>query len=248
MPLTTCAFNRIQSRTLWQSTLLILWLAADSLAAPRELSFSQSTSSVEAYDFVEIAVNVEGPDARNPFSDVDLRGSFGKVGSSERINVGGFCDSTDGSVFRIRFMPLSPGSYAYSVAYRQGEFEKSYDGTFRATDGHRRGPIRDDPKYPWHFIWEGTGEHYFFNGTTAFWLMGWRDERTIQNSIDRLRRLKVNRIRVLLSGAANTFWGGMSLPSKSSILDSSQTKNCGVLMALSSMRLVWSQSRISEDT
>jgi len=207
VPLTTCAFTRIQSRTLWQSTLLTLWLAAGSLAAPRELSFSQSTSSVEAYDFVEIAVNVEGPDARNPFSDVDLRGSFGKVGSSERINVGGFCDSTDGSVFRIRFMPLSPGNYAYSVAYRQGEFEKSYDGTFRATDGHRRGPIRDDPKYPWHFIWEGTGEHYFFNGTTAFWLMGWRDERTIQNSIDRLRRLKVNRIRVLLSGAANTFWG-----------------------------------------
>jgi hypothetical protein len=55
-------------------------LAADSLAAPGELSFSQSTSSVEAYDFVEIAVNVEGPDARNPFSDVDLRGSFVESG------------------------------------------------------------------------------------------------------------------------------------------------------------------------
>src|SRR3989441_9363000 len=57
------------------------------------------------------------------------------------------------------------------------------------------------------YIWEGTGEHYFFNGTTAFWLMGWRDERIINNCIDRLRALKINRIRVLLSGAANILWG-----------------------------------------
>jgi Protein of unknown function (DUF4038)/Domain of unknown function (DUF5060)/Putative collagen-binding domain of a collagenase len=194
------------TRTVWR-TFLILWWTPTLLADPRELSFSQSVASVEAYDFVEITVNVVGPDARNPFTDVALRGSFGKVGSSERINVTGFCDSMDGSVFRIRFMPLSPGDYGYSVTYRQGDLQKTYSGAFRATDGHRRGPIRDDPKYPWHFIWEGTGEHYFFNGTTAFWLMGWRDERTINNSIDRLRRLKINRIRVLLAGAANTFWG-----------------------------------------
>ena len=195
------------SCAVWQSTWLTLWLAPALLAAPGEVSFSQSAASVEVYDFAEITVNVVAPDARNPFTDVALRGSFGKAGSSERINVDGFCDSTDGSVFRIRFMPRSPGDYAYSVTYRQNDFEKTYGGAFRATDGNRRGPIRDDPKYPWHFIWEGTGEHYFFNGTTAFWLMGWRDDRTINNSIDRLRRLKVNRMRVLLSGAANTFWG-----------------------------------------
>lgn len=64
-----------------------------------------------------------------------------------------------------------------------------------------------DPAYPWHFIWEGTGEHYYFNGTTAFWLMGWRDERHIRYSIERLRQLKVNRIRALLAGNANLFWG-----------------------------------------
>ena len=64
-----------------------------------------------------------------------------------------------------------------------------------------------NPQYPWHFIWEGTGEHYYFNGTTAFWLMGWRDERHIRYSIERLRQLKVNRIRALLAGKANLFWG-----------------------------------------
>jgi hypothetical protein len=54
------------------------------------------------------------------------------------------------------------------VTYRQGDVEKTATGSFLATDGHRRGPIRVDPKYPWHFIWEGTGEHYFFDV-----LLGW---------------------------------------------------------------------------
>jgi hypothetical protein len=156
---------------------------------------------------VEVTLNVTSPDAKNAFTDVVVEGQFGKAGDSQRLLVGGFCDSADGSVFRIRFMPAVPGDYAYSVTYRQGGFEKTHTGTFRAFDGHRRGPIRVDPKYPWHFIWEGTGEHYFFNGTTAYWLPGWREERIINYSIERLHKLKVNRLRVLLSGAANMFWG-----------------------------------------
>src|SRR5260370_34484028 len=56
----------------------------------------------------------------------------------------------------------------------------------------RKGPVRVDPKYPWHFIWQGTGGHYFFNGTTAFWLMGWREDRVINRSIERLHLLKAN--------------------------------------------------------
>ena len=175
-------------------------------AAPKDVSFSQPQGSVEAYDFVEVTVNVSGPDAANPFLDAALTGSFTKSGGS-RTEVEGFCDSQDGSVFRIRFMPSSPGDYSYSIAYKQGSFEKTHTGTFHATDGHRRGPLRVDPKYPWHFIWEGTGEHYFFNGTTAFWLMGFRDEGTIQYTIERLLKMKINRMRVLVAGNAEIFWG-----------------------------------------
>jgi hypothetical protein len=187
--------------------LLTLALPLALRGAPREVSFVQSATSVPAYDFVEVAVNVAGPDARNPFTDATLRGSFGKAGDSKRTVVDGFCDSPDGSVFRIRFMPSSPGNYAYSITYQQGSFEKTQSGTFQASEGHRRGPIRVDPQYPWHFIWEGTGEHYFFNGTTAYWLVGWRDDSIIQYSLERLHQLKINRLRVLLSGAANMFWG-----------------------------------------
>ena len=189
----------------------ILWLTA-ALApmmagAPREVAFSQPAGSVEVYDFAEVAVNITGPDARNPFTDATLRGTFGKPGGSAQRPVEGFCDSADGSIFRIRFMPSSAGDYTYSIKYGQGGFEKTTSGTFRATDGHRRGPLRVDPKYPWHFIWEGTGEHYFFNGNTTFWLMGWREERVIRDIIDRQLKLKINRIRVLLAGHSNTFWG-----------------------------------------
>ncbi|MGH9612043.1 MAG: DUF5060 domain-containing protein, partial [Bryobacteraceae bacterium] len=186
---------------------LVVGFASVLLGAPREVSFSQSAPGVEAYDFVEVTVNIAEPDARNAFTDATLRGTFSKVGASERMSADGFCDSADGRVFRIRFMPSSPGDYTYSVTYKQGGFEKTQTGSFRATDGHRRGPLRVDPKYPWSFIWEGTGEHYFFNGTTAFWLIGWRDEATIDYSIERLHNLKINRLRVLLAGDAHIFWG-----------------------------------------
>jgi len=192
-------------RTLLCATALLV--AAPLTGAPSNVTFNPATPVVEAYDFAEVTVNVAAPDASNPFSDVTLSGSFGRKGEAARTAVEGFCDSPDGSVFRIRFMPAAPGDYTYQVTYHQGAFEKSATGTFHATDGHRRGPIRVDKSYPWHFVWEGTGEHYFFNGTTAFWMAGWRDDRVIESIIDRLRRLKVNRIRALINGSANIYWG-----------------------------------------
>jgi hypothetical protein len=186
---------------------LILMLSPALMAAPKEVSFSQSSESVEAYDFIEVTVNVTTPDAHNPFIDAALRGSFRKADAKEQIDVEGFCDSADGSVFRIRFMPATPGEYTYTVVYRQGDFERTFAGKFHATGGHRRGPIRVDRRYPWHFIWEGTGEHYFFNGTTAFWMMGWGDDQIIRDIIDRLHKLKIDRMRVLIAGTTTMTWG-----------------------------------------
>ncbi len=187
--------------------LLSLALVPSTAWAAGSISFSQPFAIVEDYDYVEVIVQVDKPDARNPFLDATVTGSFAKADGTDRKDVEGFCDSADGSVFRIRFMPASPGDYTWSATYRQGGAETTHMGAFKASGGHRKGPLRVDPKYPWHFIWEGTDEHYFFNGTTAFWLMGWRDEEVIHNSINRLRQLKINRIRVLLSGAANILWG-----------------------------------------
>lgn len=186
---------------------VILLFAACKSPAPLHVSFSQSTDAIDAYDFVEVSANVSWPHAQNPFTDSQFSGWFQAKGGNKKWQVDGFCDSNDGSVFRIRFMPPAPGDYVYSAEYRQGSSSSTISGAFHANDGRRRGPIRVDAQHPWHFLWEGTGEHYFFNGTTAYWLLGWSDDKVIQSSIQRLHDLSVNRMRVTIAGRTNIFYG-----------------------------------------
>jgi hypothetical protein len=176
-------------------------------AAPGQITFTPSASSVDAWDFVEITVKVENPDVHNPFTESSVEGTLSNTRGGKQWKIDGFCDSPEGSIYRIRFTPPTAGDYKYAVTYHQGQTQKEYSGTFHAIDGHRKGPIRVDAQNPWHFIWEGTGEHYFFNGTTAYWLTGWKDERITREAIARLHRLKVNRIRVTVAGRSNLFFG-----------------------------------------
>ena len=142
-----------------------------AVAQSAGVTFRESAAVVDVHDFVEVTVNVPRPTVANPFTDAVLAGEFRSEGG-EPVKVDGFCDSQDGSVFRIRFMPTKPGLHRYSVTYRQGDFEASHAGTFTARDAGRRGLVRVDREHPWHFVWGGTGEHYFWNGTTTYWLMG----------------------------------------------------------------------------
>jgi hypothetical protein len=178
------------------------------------IASTQSSDKVEAYDFVEVTLKVEKPTAANPFTDVSVTGQFNREGA-DSATVTGFCDSSDGSVYRVRFMPSKAGKYTYSVTFRQQDISRKLDGTFEATDGRRRGVVRVDKEHPWHFLWEGNGEHYFFNGTTAFMLLGWKDEAVIRGCIDRFQRLKINRLRVLLGGGrSSSFWGEPIIPNE----------------------------------
>lgn len=183
------------------ATLVIIFIFCSSgllYGSPRDVEFTQSARNVDTYCFVEITLNVKNPDARNPFVNVIVEGWFAS-GDGQKVHVDGFCDSLDGSKFRIRFMPTKSGKYRYSITYRQRIYERNHNGRFTAKDSGHRGLVRVDKDHPWHFIWEGTGEHYFWNGTTTYWLMGWDDE-TIRSNIDRLSRLKVNRLRVAING------------------------------------------------
>jgi len=168
-------------------------------AAPASVSFVQSAPSVDCYDFVEIAVNVDRPDVANPFTDASVEGQFTLAGG-QPVKVEGFCDSADGRVFRLRFMPVRPGDYTYSVVYRQGTYEATYKGRLTARSAGRQGLVRVDKEHPWHFVYEGTGAHYFWNSTTTYWLLGWREDAIIRESLDRLAKLGVNRVRVALNG------------------------------------------------
>ena len=191
-------------------------LSACKSPTPLHVSFSQSADSTDAYDFVEVSANVSWPHARNPYTDAEFSGWFQAKTGSKKWQMDGFCDSKDGSVFRIRFMPPAAGDYLYYAEYRQGRSSSTTTGTFHANDGRRRGPIRVDAQHPWHFLWEGTGQHYFFNGTTAYWLMGWSDDKIIQSVIQRLHDLSVNRMRVTVAGRTNVFYGEPVMVGRSS--------------------------------
>src|SRR4051794_14450881 len=86
--------------------------------AAAEVRFEQSASQVDAYDFVEVAVRVARPTAKNPFRDVTVSGQFRREGGPP-AQVEGFCDAPDGSLHRVRFMPSRPGRYTYTVEYRE---------------------------------------------------------------------------------------------------------------------------------
>ena len=178
--------------------LILLAITTTVYGAPADVTCVPSSESVDCYDFIEVTVNVDGPDVDNPFKEASVEGHFQPTGG-ESIRVDGFCDSSDGQVYRIRFMPTEAGDHSYSITYRQGPYQTTYQGRFTARDEGRKGLIRVDKEYPWHFLWEGTGEHYFWNGTTTYWLLGW-DDVNIRANIDRLHRLKVNRLRTAICG------------------------------------------------
>ena len=180
---------------------------------PLEDSFRGPGTAVEVYDFAEVTISPQALEVANPFTDVAVTGEFRREGG-EPVRIDGFCDSPDGSLFRIRFMPDAPGRYDYTVTLRRGVKETSNKGSFTAIPGRRKGILRLDPDRPQHFIWAGSGEHYFWNGTTTYYLMGWDDE-TIRRCIDRLAGYKINRLRVLLYGRNQPRpWGQPIVPTE----------------------------------
>ena len=192
----------MSSRTVLSATCLLALAWASTLpAAPKGVSFSRPAGSIEAYDFVEITARIESPDAPNPFTDATLRGSFGKAGESVRTDVDGFCDAADGSLFRIRFMPSAPGNYTLLGCLSSGRFRgQGRRASSKPWTAIGAAPSGSIPIIPGISSGKARGEHYFFNGTTAYWLPGFREERIITYSIERLHQLKVNRLRVLLAG------------------------------------------------
>jgi hypothetical protein len=182
--------------TSWLLTLLTAITPALGFAS---VQFVQSARTVDCYDYIEVALKLAQPAAGNPFTDAELKGGFGPAGGAMKP-VDGFCDSEEGTVFRLRLMPDVPGRHEYRLAFRWGAMTAEHRGEFTARKSRRKGIIRVDLDHPAHFLWEGTGEHFFYNSTTAYWLLGWRDDAIIRESLDRLARLKVNRVRVALNG------------------------------------------------
>jgi hypothetical protein len=160
-----------------------------------EPTFSLYSEVVTVFDYVEVTICLHEP-VDDPFRQVKVTGTFGDS------TISGFCDSQDGSVHRVRFMPTVPGDYPYTVTVQYGETEAQATGTITAVvaqlgEEPRKGLLEVDPEYPFHFRWSGTKEHFFWNGTTCYLMPGLSEDR-ITVAIDRLAQFGVNRIRVAL--------------------------------------------------
>ena len=166
--------------------------------APVSVKFKQSASTVGTFNFVEFTLQVERPDTVNPFTEAAVSAQVELPGGTS-AKVDGFCDAADGSMFRVRFMPTKAGKHTFTLLYQQGAFQVSHRGSFTAKAGELAGPVRVDKQHPFHFIREGTGQHWFWNATTTYQLLAWDDD-TLTQSVTRLAKLGVNRIRVALAG------------------------------------------------
>jgi uncharacterized protein DUF5060 len=88
----------------------VAFLLSRSISAvPAAVDFSQSTRSLEAFDFVEVTAKVSAPHPGNPFTDGYIHGTFKTATGNKQWNVEGFCNSEDGSLYRLRFMTPAPG-------------------------------------------------------------------------------------------------------------------------------------------
>lgn len=124
-------------------------------AQPAQVTVVASAAVIDGYDFVELTINVPRPTVANPFTDAVVTGEFRSEGS-EPGTVDGFCDTQDGSVFRVRFLATKLGLHRYSVTYRQGAVTANHAGKFTARPAGRRGLVRIDREHPWHFVWGGN--------------------------------------------------------------------------------------------
>ena len=181
--------------------ILFLLLVSSTLFA-QKITPILSKSTVRIYDFQEITLVLKKPNLKdNPFKDNSLKATF-TTENGETTAVEGFCDHQDGSVYRVRFMPTKVGKYRYELAFEQNGKTQKASGEFAAVTSANKGPLRLDKAHPWHFVHD-NGAHFFWNSTTAYWLLGWQDEAIINQSIDRLARLGINRIRVAINGRAH---------------------------------------------
>ena len=164
---------------------------------PRDVRFTAPAAHVGVYDIATVQLDVDAPTALNPFTDVAVSGTFVDA-AGKSFQVDGFCDSPDGTRFLVRFMPEHPGAVQWSAKFQQDGLTREAHGSFTAVEQGLRGPVRVDAAHPWHFVYEGSGEHYFYSSTTAYALAGWRDEAIIRESLDRMARFHVTQARVAL--------------------------------------------------
>lgn len=175
---------------------------ADAKVQPAKVEMMRAPAR---FGFVEYECRVNGSVGSNPFHDVEFSARV-TTPNGKTITVPGFCDDAAGQGYRVRILPTESGKHEIVLTFIDADGKTHRESRTEVFERSGPGPIRVDPSYPHHFLLGDSGQHYFWNGTTTYWLLGVKDDRKIAQTIDRLARLKVNRIRVALN--ARTKDGG----------------------------------------
>ena len=183
---------------LWCS--LALTLAPGPVARAQEMAF-EAPPVAPRFDPAEFVVRLEPPPAGNPFTDIELTGEFTVQGGPTK-RVLGFCDSADGSIFRLRFCPdAADALYHYDIRLRGSGLDRRFQGELRCAPSDRPGPVIVDPAHPRHFMRAGSHRPFYHLGFTAYHLLDpSNDDAHVDETICYAARLGFNKIRFLLAG------------------------------------------------
>ena len=132
---------------------IVFLLLIPTLMFAQRPTFTLNQDHIKTFNYAEITVHLPPSGSVNPCLDVPLTGTFTSQ-MNESTSAEGFCDSSDGSTYRIRFMPTKPGTYRFTIksyAIRRRQMKNvlttglaqtgSYTGTITATNGKRVQPV-----------------------------------------------------------------------------------------------------------
>ncbi len=178
----------------------LLLLACEVVGSPSAISI-EAPPNVGRYDVAEFVIRSDGPAPTNPFTDVEVTGTFtGPEGKDALVR--GFVDSQDGRMLRLRFCPdRAPATYDYTINVAWPGTKQQLTGMLRSEPSDRPGPVVVDPEHPRHFIRAGSREPFFHSGCTAYHLLdpGHTDAQ-IDELVDYCVNEGFNKIRFLLVG------------------------------------------------
>lgn len=181
---------------------ILAFLTGLGTCIAQPFTLTLKSEQVEVYDFQEITLTSKKSDPRvHPFKDTRVEAVF-QHSDGERIQVEGFCDSPDGRVYKVRFMPSRAGAYMVNIRLISPGKTHTTVTSFTAVSSSRRGPLRLDTNHPGHFQYQ-NGDRFFWNSTTTYWMLGWRDDQVIYSAIDRLAGYGINRIRIAINGRSH---------------------------------------------
>ncbi len=155
---------------------------------------------IPCFGLYEAVVHFENKVDGNPFKDVEVYAVFtAETGSP--IHAKGFCDDSDGRVFRVRFCPAKTNmKYNYSITTHRTP-GKVFNGSFKTSESVGVEPIVVNPKYPKHFIKAMSKEPFYHLGITAYHLLDPSNSlERIKGYLDYCVQHGFNKVRFLLTG------------------------------------------------